>query len=285
MTARDPELTRLLLQELDRHLLALNQLAEREDQRDQVLEAARRTVHALKGSAGLAGEPELASAMSRLERRLREGDGAALSETASTIRRAIERLVAGERAAAGSWPVPPADLVAGVFDPLVRVQYAAEVTDRLARIDDALVADGVEAEEAASEVFRHVHTMKGAASAVGDEPMAWFCHGLEERLRTRSTVPTNAAKSVLEEVAGWRAVLGMLLDDPDAALATLRGVSLRPRRSTQKPSFRPDDDGRNDGTIRVSAQSVDRLLDHASGIAVARGSSAAFAPSSPRLFA
>ncbi len=269
---RDPELTRILLQELERHLVALDQLAESQDTGEGTLESARRTVHALKGSAGLAGEPELASAMLRLERRLREGEYEALAETASTVRRAIQRLAAGERAAVGAWPVPPPDLVAGALDPLVRMQYIAEVTDRLARIDDALTTADAEPEDAAADVYRHVHTMKGAASAVGDEPMAWFCHGLEERLRGVTTGAPNAATAALEEVSGWRAVLGALLDDPDAALATLRGVPLRPRsRATHRPSARPDDDRREaDGTIRVSAQSVDRLLDHASGIAVAR---------------
>jgi len=269
---RDPELTRILLQELERHLVALDQLAESQDTGEATLESARRTVHALKGSAGLAGEPELASAMMRLERRLREGEYEALTETAATVRRAIQRLAAGERAATGAWPEPPPDLVPGALDPLVRMQYIAEVTDRLARIDDALTATDAKPEDAAADVYRHVHTMKGAASAVGDEPMAWFCHGLEERLRGVTTGSPNAATAALEEVAGWRAILGALLDDPDAALATLRGVPMRPRaRATYRPSARLDDDRREaDGTIRVSAQSVDRLLDHASGIAVAR---------------
>lgn len=269
---RDPELTRILLQELERHLVALDQLVETADTGEATLESARRTVHALKGSAGLAGEPELASAMLRLERRLREGEYEALAETASTVRRAIQRLAAGERAATGAWPVPPPDLALGTLDPLVRMQYIAEVTDRLARIDDALTNADAQPEDAAGDVYRHVHTMKGAASAVGDEPMAWFCHGLEERLRGVTSGAPNAAAAALEEVAGWRAILGALLDDPDAALATLRGVPMRPRtRATHRPSTRPEDDRREgDGTIRVSAQSVDRLLDHASGIAVAR---------------
>lgn len=274
-SARDPELTRILLLELERHLAALVALddpARGGRASEATLASARRTVHALKGSAGLAGEPELASAMSRLERRLRESDAMALAEAVTTVRRAIERLGAGERAAGEAWPVPPPYLVAGSIDPLVRTQYVDEVTDRLARIDDALTAHDAQP-EAAADVYRHVHTMKGAASAVGDEPMAWFCHGLEERLRAVTSGAPDAATAALEEVARWRAVLGTLLDDPEAALATLRGVPARPRtRPAVRPSTRPDDDGRRDGdgTIRVSAQSVDRLLDHTSGIAVAR---------------
>ena len=72
----------------------------------------------------------------------------------------------------------------------------------------------------------------------------------------------------LEEVASWRAVLGALVDDPDAALATLRGVPApNRRRSTQRP---PGVEPELDATIRVSAQSVDALLDYSAGIAAAR---------------
>lgn len=250
---RDPELTQILVQELERHLVALKSMSALDD--------VRRTVHALKGSAGLAGEPELAAVMQRLERRLRDGDATAQPEVISTVAAAIARIKAGEPAAPGGWPEPPPDLLPSTLDPIVRAQYVVEVTDRLTRIDQAL-SEG-DPEEAASEIFRHVHTMKGAASAVGDEPMTWFCHGLEERLRQRTSGAAAA-----EEVAGWRAVLGALVDDPEAALATLRGVPVRPRRATQRPSARMEPDG--DGTIRVSAQAVDALLDHAAGMAAAR---------------
>jgi chemotaxis protein histidine kinase CheA len=276
MSPRDPELTRLLTMELERHLVALEVNAGKRD--PDTLEATRRTVHALKGSAGLAGEPELASAMQRLERRLREGEHAALEDIVETVKRAIRRLTAGETAIDIAWPEPPPDLVPGVIEPLLRSQYVAEVVDRLAQIDEALssAADPV---DAASAVYRHVHTMKGAASAAGDEPMAWFCHGLEERLRN-AAASTDSATAALREVASHRAVLGGLLDEPEAALAALRGLPARARTSL-RPSQRPSpgnswpdqDDTRatdGDATIRVSAHAVDRLLDHVGGIAVAR---------------
>ncbi|MBX3229881.1 MAG: Hpt domain-containing protein [Labilithrix sp.] len=254
MSARDPELTQILVQELERHLVALRGMT------DGDLDAARRTVHALKGSAGLAGEPELASTMASHERRLRAGESAALGEVIATVARAIERIRAGESGAAAEWPEPPPELAPSAIDPEIRPRYAVEVTDRLARIDAVLTGEGAHPEESAAELFRHVHTLKGAASAAGDEPMSWFCHGLEGRLRGA------APEAAIEEVAGWRAVLGALADDPEAALATLRGVPLRPRRATQRP--RAEAEG--DGTIRVAAQAVDSLLDHAAGIAVAR---------------
>lgn len=276
MSPRDPELTRLLTMELERHLVALEVNAGKRDA--ETLEATRRTVHALKGSAGLAGEPELASAMQRLERRLREGDHAALDDIALTVKHAIRRLSAGETAIDIAWPEPPPDLVPGVIEPLMRSQYVAEVVDRLAQIDEAL-GSAEDPIDAAAAVYRHVHTMKGAASAAGDEPMAWFCHGLEERLRNAST-SKESATAALREVASHRAVLGGLLDEPEAALAALRGLPARVRPSV-RPSQRPStastwpehEDARaadGDATIRVSAHAVDRLLDHVGGIAVAR---------------
>jgi two-component system chemotaxis sensor kinase CheA len=290
MSSRDPELTRLLTMELERHLVALEVNAGKRDA--ETLEATRRTVHALKGSAGLAGEPELASAMQRLERRLREGEHAAAEDIVETVKRAIRRLSAGETAIDVAWPEPPPDLVPGVLESLLRSQYVAEVVDRLAQIDEAL-GSATDPVDAASAVYRHVHTMKGAASAAGDEPMAWFCHGLEERLRNAAS-STESATAALREVASYRAVLGGLLDEPDAALAMLRGLPARARgsvRPSQRPSTWPDgsrrtgatepDEARTadgDATIRVSAQAVDRLLDHVGGIAVARERVAARVP-------
>lgn len=264
MSVRDPELTKILLLELERHLTVLEQLAETRDVSPAVLDTARRTVHALKGSAGLGGEPALANAMTRLERRLRAGEYDALGEAAEMVRRATTRLRRGEHIESSAWPVPPADLVADVADPIVRMHYVTEVTDRLARIDDAIATTG-DLDATAADVYRHIHTLKGAASAAGDEPMAWFCHGLEDRLRRMAGLP-DAASATIDQVASWRSILGALLDDSAAALATLRGMPVR------SPSTRPEEEARRDGemTIRVSAQAVDSLLDHASGVAVVR---------------
>jgi chemotaxis protein histidine kinase CheA len=266
----DPELSRLLLLELERHLVAL-------EAQPRELPAVQRAIHALKGSAGLAGERELSATLERLQRRVREGDDTAFDEAATLVRTAIERLSTGQSAVVQRWPIPPDDLVARPLDPLVRAQYAAEVTDRLARIDDALatVDDPI---EAARATYRHVHTMKGAASAVGDEPMSWFCHGLEEKLLGADSRET--ARVALQEVARWRVVLGGLLDEPETALATLRSrprPSQNPRRSSA-PAMRglDSDPPRTSAfdevtaTIRVAAVDVDRLLERFDAIDLVR---------------
>ena len=280
-TSSDPELLRLLIMELERHLVTLE--AEPRD-----VPSVQRAVHALKGSAGLAGERELAATLERLHRRVKEGDESAFGEAAALVRTAVQRLGAGESAVAARWPIPPDDLGARPLDPLVRAQYAAEVTDRLARIDEAL-STGDDPLEAVSGIYRHVHTMKGAASAVGDEPMSWFCHGLEERVKGADG--TDTARAALQEVARWRVVLGALLDEPETALATLRArgrPSQLPRGSMPNlPSVRPldSDPPRSSAfeeaaaTIRVAAIDVDRLLEKFDAIDLAREGIAARAES------
>jgi two-component system chemotaxis sensor kinase CheA len=256
MTVRDPELVRLLTQELERHLATLQG-------RDAAL--VQRALHALKGSAGLSGERELAAAIQRLERRLRDGDRTALGDAAELVRAAIERLTRGEGAIPVEWPSPPEDLAPVSLDPLVRTQYSAELADRLARIDAAL-ARSDDPTALVHEIYRHVHTIKGAASAVGDEPMGWFCHGLEEWLKA-GTGSVDAASTALAEVARWRGVMGGLLEDPSRALETLRAASEPPRALQSSPAApsrpRPPEPPMraDEATIRVAAQSVDRVLE------------------------
>jgi chemotaxis protein histidine kinase CheA len=263
MTSADPELVRLLVQELQRHLATLKTVPI-----DVPL--AKRSLHALRGSAGLSGERELAAALERLHRRIREGDEAGLGEAAAIVATAVDRLSQGLPALPANWPVPPEDLVPLPIDPLVRGQYAAEVTDRLGRIDDALATSG-DPVLAVRAIYRHIHTVKGAASAVSDEPMSWFCHGLEEKIRGAELAP--AAREAMQEVAHWRAILGALLEEPEATLATLRARGSHPSllppssRLSSPPSSSPDASARPphiDGdaaTIRVRAGDVDRLIE------------------------
>ena len=189
------------------------------------------------------------------------------------MREAISRLKSGNRATSSVWPEPPPDLVPLTLDPLTKTQYAAEISDRLVGIDKALASAGNPV-EAAAVAYRHVHTMKGAASAVGDEPMSWFCHGLEDRLKDAQT--GDAATTALKGLARWRAVLGALLEDPQNALRMLRGISPRSRSlpAPQATSPRSGDDdpraGGEDATIRVEAASIDRLIDRFVAIGLVR---------------
>jgi two-component system chemotaxis sensor kinase CheA len=261
----DLELRRLLVAELVRHLAVL-------ETRPLPDETGRRAIHALKGAAGFAQERELASALQRVERRLRDGEEGALESSAHLVRTAAERLGRGESALGVEWPEPPDDLRATPLDASLRPHYDAELRDHLSGIDRVL-AEPVPSVDDARALHRHVHTIKGGASSVGDEAMAWFCHGLEERLVLTEATPQAAAK-VLHEVAKWRAVLSMFVENTETALTSLRSPPSRRRASAHPASTRPpsretnrppDDDpmrtGEGEATIRVATGSVDRLLD------------------------
>ncbi len=248
MTERDPELTRLLVLEIERHASALD---------DEGGDGSRRALHALKGSASLANEPELAAELTHLERRLLQGDRSAIPEARALLGSARDRLSRGKRALAVAWPEPPTSLVGRPLDPELFPAYHSEVTDRLIAID-GILGDTTPVIEKQTLLYRHLHTIKGAASAIGDEPMAWFCHGLEDDLRQGGLGIESAVRAV-DEIARYRTVLGALLDDPEAALDLLRKTS-RPRST--HPTLPPDTDRvrAEDATVRVSFGALDRLL-------------------------
>jgi two-component system chemotaxis sensor kinase CheA len=259
--APDPELARLLLEELRRHEPELADGAPALSQ--------RRALHALKGSAGIAGERGLSESLARLERRFVAGDPGAVAAARALVAEAAAALSAGLSIGAPTWPEPPDDLCPLTRDP-GGAGYAAEMADRLAHLDRALAATGDDV-AAAQAAFRDVHAMKGAALAVTDEVTAWFCHGLEERLRAGQS-SEEAARKALAELTRWRGVLAEMIVAPDRALETLRLLS-RPSRlpsippsSMPVPSRRLDPDAEaraqgDDATLRVPTATIDRLLE------------------------
>src|SRR5262245_58872973 len=99
--ARDPELTRLLLEELRRH---------EGDLREP--HAQRRALHGIKGSAGIAGERALFEAFARVERRMSTGDPRAAEDAWVLVAVARAALEQGRPIPSSVWPEPPDDLAA-----------------------------------------------------------------------------------------------------------------------------------------------------------------------------
>ncbi len=227
----DPEIARLLLEEIRRHEPSLVDDADGEEQ--------RRALHALKGSAGSAGERALWEALARIERRLIDGESDALTDARHVIARAREALETGKPFCAPPWPEPPWDLRGRPVEPTRRVRYVAEMSDRLARVDQLLAVELPEPDVAGS-IFREVHAMKAAALAAGDEATAWFCHGLEERTR-EGQKSAEGARRAIEETERWRGVLGELVAAPERAVEMLRRIAVepRPRSSSRLPPPAP----------------------------------------------
>ncbi len=270
----DDELRELLLRELERHESALSSGATRQD--------ARRIAHGMRGALALAEEREAAAAFGRLERRLLSDEDAAEDALRALVSRLVILLKEGRPMPASLWPEPPDDLRPSSIPPDLHGEYVAQARDRTAKIDSALE---LRDDDAVVEIYREVHTLKGAALAVGDELMAWFCHGLEERLRSARS--DGNATEVLEEVRSLRAVLGEIADAPEHAIATLRVYARGSRRPSRpplpsalplpppRPSFevRTDTDAAglsDEASVRVPRSALDALLERAAQLALLR---------------
>jgi len=225
----DPEILRLLVEEIRRHTPALADDAGENPQ--------RRAIHALKGSAGIAGERGLFEALARVERRLVDGDASALADARAILALADESFSAGRPIPEPTWPEPPWDLRGRPPPPDKRARYAAEMADRLARIDELLAGDLPE-QRAIAAIFREVHAMKAAANAASDDATAWFCHGLEERSRDASRSAAEAHEAIAA-FARWRGMLGELIAAPERAVEVLRRLA-DDTRADARPRGSPD---------------------------------------------
>lgn len=247
---KESELAKLFREELTKHLAILRDGSLRR-------QAWILSIESLEGAARMVGRTALANSLKSASKTLKSGDEKGRDEAIASVESAMANEPSSSSDRSPVWPEPPPDLAPRVIDESLRVHYTNEVSDRISQLDASLGPDQ-DPVSALLDVYRHVHTIKGAASAAGDAPMAWFCHGLEERLRL---VPheEKAAKDALQMVSRYRGALGAFSEDPETALLILRskGASLPPQRAgdIRRP---PRDD---DATVRVEAHSVDRLLD------------------------
>ncbi len=262
----DDELRHILVKELERFDAELTATP--------TIAVARRVAHSLRGSLSIADEREASEAFGRLERRIVAGDERAVSDLLDLVRKLLDLATSGSALPTSAWPEPPEDLRASSVPPDLYGDYAAQTRDCVRRIDAALEMEDV---EATLHIYREVHTLKGAALAVGDEVMAWFCHGLEERLRAARS--EEAARRVLEDVRTYRGVLAEIPNAPDHALSTLRLFSGAPVLRSSRPPLptplplppkRPTIELKNDsearalteeGTVRVPFSTLETLLE------------------------
>jgi two-component system chemotaxis sensor kinase CheA len=264
VTSPSHELGRLLAGEIARRLVLLSD--------PNALEIdLRAALHALKGSAAMAGHPELALVIAQYGHRLREESGNARAETRQLLESVLERLNRDLPPFASVWPEPPPHLGPSLVDAKYRAEYYAAMRDRLGELDIALASTG-DALDGLERAQRGVHAMKGAAAALGDDVTAWYCHGLETALRA---VPREAARAVdaLVDLARHRALFSLLLEDQARGLEMLRALAqhrtleapprARPRARSRPPSRPPSGefDLSVEAYVKVPAHSLDAFSD------------------------
>lgn len=253
-------------------------LASEVEKRLPMLEAGgdsmnvRAALHSLKGSLAMAGYPDLALVVGQHGARIREGDALALVQVRLLLRDVLLRLSHGEPASSTTFPEPPVGLAPSRIDERYRVEYHGTMRDRLGEIDAVL--SSTENSLAGLDIAkRSVHAMKGAAASVGDDVTAWYCHGLESRLRAVPRDEPSAAAAVVE-LARHRAMIALLLEDGARGIATLRvlasGEQPPPRKLSEPPrpvkrskSSRPPaaDVPEEAGQLRVPSAEIDRFVE------------------------
>jgi two-component system chemotaxis sensor kinase CheA len=188
---------------------------------------------------------------------LQGGDREARVEAGRLLRQAAARLSAGLPAVRTRWPAPPEGLTPSRVPKALRNEYRAVMRGRLGEIDAALVFHG-EARAALNRAFRAVHAMKSSASGAGDDAFAWYCHGLEARLKLALNSEADAAEAMIQ-MARHRALCALWLEDPARALETLRALAERRRPSERPPSS--NDEAADEGPVlHVPASLLTRLL-------------------------
>ena len=232
----------------------------------------RAALHSLKGSLAMAGYPDLALVIGQHSARIREGDASALPAVRALLADVLARLGRGEPAISTRFPEPPIGLAPARIDERYRADYHAAMRDRLGELDSVL-ASTESSQTGLGNAKRSVHAMKGAAASVGDDVTAWYCHGLESRLRSLGPGEASAAAAVVE-LARHRAMIALLLEDPARGIATLRMLSsdaAQPRRKSdlpraaraksQPPSRPPLEPADEAGLLRIASSEVDRFFE------------------------
>ena len=263
---RERKLDPLLAGEVEKRLPVLNPGGDVMD--------VRAALHSLKGSLAMAGYPDLALVIGQHSARIREGDATALPAVRALLASVLVRLERGEPAISTRFPEPPPGLTPARVDERYRTEYHATMRDRLGELDSVLSSTD-SADIGLGHAKRSVHAMKGAAASVGDDVTAWYCHGLESRLRSLGTGEATAAAAVVE-LARHRAMIALLVEDPARGIATLRMLSSdaspplrksdvpqrRLGRAKSQPPSRPPLEGGDEGVqLRIASAEVDRFFE------------------------
>ncbi len=237
----------------------------------------RAALHAIRGSAAMAGEHDLALVVGQIGARVRAGDATAREDAADLFKQVLGRLKKDASAFGQKWPEPPPLLGASLIDARYRAEYTTEMRARLEELD-AVLATQEPSTKDVDETYRAVHSMKGAAMALGDDALVWYLHGLETTIK-KGQQSDGEPGDVLFDLSRHRTVLAGLIEDPERTLESLRapeqvGRPARPAEperptASRRTSIPPPPDADLDATeaqLRVPGDAVDRLLERLDAI-------------------
>ena len=158
------------------------------------------------------------------------------------------------------------------FDELFSI-FAIDAAEDIAAIEMGLLAleekpDDVETRR---EILRHAHTLKGNASIVGLQGLTAFAHAYEERLEHLENVDSSLIALMLSGVDVFRRLVERdeLTEADQELIAKLRDGGAAADSAAKAAPAEARREGRKH--IRVGAEKLNRMLDLAGEIAIARG--------------
>jgi chemotaxis protein histidine kinase CheA/ActR/RegA family two-component response regulator len=185
----------------------------------------------------------------------------------------------GERGPLGEWNPSEAELLRSLFldEADKHLRHIAEAQRALARAAESTLEVDPQIVDA---LFRHLHTLKGAAGSVGHDAIARATNELEElcaEMRTGKLAPTfGILERVDEGISSLRALL------TSARLAAPAPRSSDPAEPVPAPPGAPERRRQNDrravadrrtsgeGMLRVEAERLDVLLDGVGDLVILR---------------
>jgi chemotaxis protein histidine kinase CheA/ActR/RegA family two-component response regulator len=184
-----------------------------------------------------------------------------------------------DRGPLGEWSPSDAELLRGLFldEAEKHLRQIVEAQRALARAAEASLEVDPEVVDA---LFRHLHTLKGAAGSVAHDAIARATHELEElcsEIRTGQLAPTFGILERIDEgISALRALLtsARLVTPPSRGADPLESVNLPRwssdrRRQTDRRAV-ADRRTSGEGTLRVEAERLDALLDGVGDLVILR---------------
>jgi chemosensory pili system protein ChpA (sensor histidine kinase/response regulator) len=185
----------------------------------------------------------------------------------------------GERGPLAEWNPSEAELLRSLFldEAEKHLRHISEAQQALARAADASLDVDPQLVDA---LFRHLHTLKGAAGSVAQDAIARATHELEElcaEMRTGKLAPTFGILERIDEgISSLRALLtsARLASPPARGPDPLESVTLNlgapeRRRQTERRAV-ADRRSTGEGMLRVEAERLDVMLDGVGDLVILR---------------